>query len=188
VLADVASRPASDAEVADGARRVEAAADRMGRTLETRGLAEALLRSLDHPRWDAAAERCLACGNCTLACPTCFCTTVEDTTDLTGAFAERTRRWDSCFTLDLSYIHGGPVRPSLRSRYRQWATHKLATWAGQFGTAGCVGCGRCITWCPAAIDLTEEVAAIAAAATPAARRAPRPAAKPREVGDAAPSR
>jgi ferredoxin len=190
VLADVPTAPAGEAETAEADRRLRAAADRMGRALEVRGLAEALLAAPDHPRWDAVAERCLACGNCTLACPTCFCTTVEDTTDLTGAFAERTRLWDSCFTLDLSYIHGGPVRPSMRARYRQWATHKLATWEAQFGTSGCVGCGRCITWCPAAIDLTEEATAIAASAV----RAPafggaRPTAWPaKEATDAAHAR
>ncbi len=187
VLADVPTAAASEAETAEADGRLAAAADRMGRTLEVHGLAEALLAAPDHPRWDAVAERCLACGNCTLACPTCFCSTVEDTTDLTGAFAERTRLWDSCFTLDLSYIHGGPVRPSLRARYRQWATHKLATWQAQFGTAGCVGCGRCITWCPAAIDLTEEATAIAA--TTAARGGARSTAWPaKEAAHAAPTR
>jgi sulfhydrogenase subunit beta (sulfur reductase) len=97
-----------------------------------------------------------------MVCPTCFCTTVEDGSDLSGETAERTRRWDSCFTMDFSYIHGGSVRATSRSRYRQWMTHKLATWIDQFGTSGCVGCGRCITWCPVAIDITEEVAAIRA--------------------------
>ena len=191
VLAGLDTEPASDDDLAEAERRLLDAAGRMGRELETQGLAEALNRSLDHPRWDDAASRCLACGNCTLACPTCFCNTVEDTTDLTGAFAERTRRWDSCFTLDLSYIHGGPVRPSLMSRYRQWATHKLATWAEQFGTAGCVGCGRCITWCPAAIDLTEEASAIAAGFPARSRRrmsrAPQTTSG-KEAGDAAASR
>jgi len=108
------------------------------------------------------AERCLACTNCTMVCPTCFCTSVEDATDLATGDASRSRRWDSCFTMDFSYIHGGSVRASTRSRYRQWMTHKLATWHDQFGSSGCVGCGRCITWCPVAIDITEEVRAIRA--------------------------
>jgi sulfhydrogenase subunit beta (sulfur reductase) len=108
------------------------------------------------------ASRCLGCANCTLACPTCFCASVSDTTDLEGETAARVRRWDSCFTLDHSYIHGGSVRASLRARYRQWLTHKLASWIDQFGVSGCVGCGRCITWCPVGIDITEEVAAIRA--------------------------
>jgi len=188
VLGELGGRPASEAETAAGERLLAAAAGRMGRTLDADAVAEALGAALDSPRWQLAAERCLACGNCTLACPTCFCTTVEDTTDLTGAFAERTRRWDSCFTLDLSYIHGGPVRASLASRYRQWATHKLSTWREQFGTSGCVGCGRCITWCPAAIDLTEEATAVAAAVAHAssrpARRVSPPAALAREGPDA----
>ncbi|OJX67126.1 4Fe-4S dicluster domain-containing protein [Magnetospirillum sp. 64-120] len=114
----------------------------------------------DHPRWDKVAERCLSCGNCTMVCPTCFCTTVEDVTDLKGDNAERWRKWDSCFTMDFSYIHGGAVRTETRSRYRQWITHKLSTWVDQFGEQGCVGCGRCVTWCPVGIDITEEAAAI----------------------------
>jgi Fe-S-cluster-containing hydrogenase component 2 len=113
------------------------------------------------------AARCLACGNCTQVCPTCFCTTVEDVTDLTGSTAERWRMWDSCFTTDFSYIVGGSIRASTKSRYRQWMIHKLATWIDQFGTSGCVGCGRCITWCPVGIDITEEMAAIRAERQPA---------------------
>jgi ferredoxin len=92
-----------------------------------------------------------------MACPTCFCSSVEDTSDLTGEHAERWQKWDSCFNPDFSYIHGGEVRKTTASRYRQWMTHKLSTWFDQFGTSGCVGCGRCITWCPVGIDLTEEV-------------------------------
>ena len=132
----------------------------MGREMRADDLHELLLRNLEHPRWDDVAERCLTCGNCTMVCPTCFCTSVEDSSDLAGAETSRSRRWDSCFTMDFSYIHGGSVRASARSRYRQWMTHKLATWFDQFGTSGCVGCGRCITWCPVGIDITEEVRAI----------------------------
>ncbi len=139
---------------------VRETASQMGRQLDTDGIKDLLYRSYESPRWDNVAERCLTCGNCTMVCPTCFCTTVEDVTDLTGEHAERWRRWDSCFTMDFSYIHGGSVRSSTKSRYRQWLTHKLGTWIDQFGTSGCVGCGRCIAWCPVAIDLTEEVAAL----------------------------
>jgi Fe-S-cluster-containing hydrogenase component 2 len=138
----------------------DAAALRMGRTMQTQGLRDALMANLEHPRWKDVADRCLGCANCTMSCPTCFCTSVEDTTDLSGDHATRTRRWDSCFTADFAYVHGGSARPSLRARYRQWLTHKLATWHDQFESSGCVGCGRCITWCPVGIDLTAEVAAI----------------------------
>jgi ferredoxin len=139
---------------------LERTAASMGRELETDGLKELLYRNYEHPRWDEVAERCLTCGNCTMVCPTCFCTTVEDVTDLQGATAERHQRWDSCFTVDYSQIHGGAVRSSARARYRQWMTHKLATWWDQFDSSGCVGCGRCITWCPVGIDITEEARAI----------------------------
>ena len=120
------------------------------------GVETLLKNNLEHPQWDAVAQRCLSCGNCTMVCPTCFCTTVEDTTDLSGNIAERWRQWDSCFSVEFSYIHGGSIRREGHSRYRQWMTHKLAHWHDQFDSSGCVGCGRCITWCPVGIDLTEE--------------------------------
>ena len=149
-----------EADLAMARAAVEKAKAQMGRSLDTTGIKELLQGNQDHPRWDEVAARCLTCGNCTMVCPTCFCTTVEDTSDLDGSHAERWRRWDSCFTLDFSYIHGGSIRHSSKSRYRQWMTHKLAHWIDQFGTSGCVGCGRCITWCPVGIDITEEAAAI----------------------------
>lgn len=160
VLHEVEHREARADEHAAAERVVAQAAQRMGRVLDTTNIKDLLYQNDEHPRWDEVAARCLTCGNCTMVCPTCFCTTVEDTTDLTGAHAERWRKWDSCFTMDFSYIHGGSVRASAKSRYRQWLTHKLASWIDQFGTSGCVGCGRCITWCPVAIDITEEVHAI----------------------------
>jgi sulfhydrogenase subunit beta (sulfur reductase) len=162
LLAELPAEPATEADRAAADAGVADAAASQGRVMETAGIKELLYDNLEHPRWDEVSERCLTCGNCTMVCPTCFCTTVEDTSDLTGTTAERTRHWDSCFTMDFSYVHGGSVRPSSKARYRQWMTHKLATWIDQFGTSGCVGCGRCITWCPVAIDITEEVAAIRA--------------------------
>jgi ferredoxin len=160
VLRELPAASATETDVAAADRAVEGAAQRMGRRMEAADLRDLLADNLDHPRWDDVAERCLSCGNCTMVCPTCFCSTVEDVTDVTGAEAERRRTWDSCFSLDHSYLHGGSVRSTGRSRYRQWMTHKLGTWHDQFGSSGCVGCGRCITWCPVGIDITEEVAAI----------------------------
>ena len=160
LLQEVPHQKATEDDQRIGAEIVAQAAERMGRHLDTKEIKELFYRSYEHPRWDEVAERCLNCANCTMVCPTCFCTTVEDVTDLAGTQAERWRKWDSCFTTDFSYIHGGSVRASRKSRYRQWLTHKLATWFDQFGSSGCVGCGRCITWCPVAIDLTEEVLAI----------------------------
>ena len=160
ILREVPHKAASGEEKATAERIVAKTAGQMGRTMDTRGIKDLLYRNYENPRWDDVAKRCLTCGNCTMVCPTCFCVTVEDLTDLTGEHAERWRKWDSCFTMDFSYIHGGSIRASVMARYRQWMTHKLATWIDQFGTLGCVGCGRCITWCPVAIDITEEASAI----------------------------
>jgi sulfhydrogenase subunit beta (sulfur reductase) len=160
VLAELPYRQATDVDRQAAAAVVAGSAQRMGRTLETDGLRELLQDTLEHPRWDEVADRCLTCGNCTLVCPTCFCSSVEDHTDLAGENAERVRVWDTCFSVDHAYVHGGSIRPSPRSRYRQWLTHKLGTWWDQFDTSGCVGCGRCISWCPVGIDITEEAAAL----------------------------
>jgi sulfhydrogenase subunit beta (sulfur reductase) len=130
------------------------------RRLDTTDIRNLLLGNLNHPRWSEVAQRCLACGNCTMVCPTCFCSTVEEVADLTGDHVRRERSWASCFSSEHSAMNSGVVRKSTASQYRQWLTHKLASWIDQFGTSGCVGCGRCITWCPVGIDLTEEVAAI----------------------------
>jgi sulfhydrogenase subunit beta (sulfur reductase) len=160
VVAGIDHRRA-DARDLEAALSVTAqAAQRMGRTLDTAGIKELLYRRYEDPHWDEVAKRCLGCGNCTMVCPTCFCATVEDVTDLAGANTERRRIWDSCFSQEFSYVHGGSVRTTGGARYRQWITHKLATWHDQFGVSGCVGCGRCITWCPVGIDITAEARAV----------------------------
>jgi sulfhydrogenase subunit beta (sulfur reductase) len=160
ILKEIPHSPAKPEEVAAGEALVVKAAQSQTRMLETHGLKDFLYDNFENPHWDRVAARCLSCGNCAAVCPTCFCHRLEDTLDLTGEVAERWRLLDVCFTVDHSYIHGGAIRPSVRARYRQWLTHKLATWVDQFGCLGCVGCGRCITWCPVGIDLTAEVQAL----------------------------
>ncbi len=147
----------------DQARAIEitdAAANRQTRHIDRKSVHDVMRLSAESPHWEAVASRCLACTNCTMVCPTCFCTTISDVSDLAGENAERHRVWDSCFSSEFSYVHGGPTRESTKARYRQWITHKLSSWEDQFGMLGCVGCGRCITWCPAGIDITEEAAAL----------------------------
>jgi ferredoxin len=158
LLATLDLPPAMDAD--QEARRRQGEAAVMGRELATDGLPEALVARRESGYWERVAERCLGCTNCTMVCPTCFCTTVEDTADLGRQVAERHRLWDSCYTLGFSYINGGVVREGGAARYRQWLLHKLATWWDQFDASGCVGCGRCITWCPVGIDITAEAAAL----------------------------
>ncbi len=160
LLAGIGQRAATDTDLNRGATAHDRAVADMGRELRPEDPPLAAL-DLDHPRWDDVAERCLACGNCTMVCPTCFCSTTEDSTSLSGTESERWRVWDSCFSLGFSHLHGGSVRTTTKSRYRQWLLHKLVTWHEQFDSSGCVGCGRCITWCPVGIDLTAEIAAIA---------------------------
>ncbi len=172
VLTRLGVRASTPEELAAAERAVVRGEGSVTRRMDADGLPALLGKTLEHPRWDHVAARCLACASCTMVCPTCFCTTVEDVNDLAGTSAERVRRWDSCFTPDYSYIHGGSVRPSTRSRYRQWLTHKLGTWHEQLGTSGCVGCGRCITWCPPGIDLTEEVRALRGPAKEGSRASP----------------
>jgi ferredoxin len=161
ILARLPHAPAPPDVVSAARNAVTAAADQMGRSLPDVDLRRMLAEALDSPHWDEIAARCLTCANCTMACPTCFCTSVTDTTDLTGDHAERWQHWASCFEMDFSYLHGGSVRASGRSRYRQWLTHKLGTWHDQFGESGCVGCGRCIAWRPAGIDITAEAHSLA---------------------------
>jgi ferredoxin len=161
VLAELAPlENATEAETEVKDSLLAAAAQSMGKTLNTDDLGDLLKGNALNPRWKSIADRCLACANCTMVCPTCFCNTVDDNLSLDGTHATRTRKWDSCFTLGFSYMHGRPMREGVGARYRQWITHKLATWVDQFGEMGCVGCGRCITWCPVGIDITAEAEAI----------------------------
>lgn len=150
-------KEASEEQVSEADKHLNEAARKMGKALKTDGVKDLLYENAENPHWEKVAERCMTCANCTMVCPTCFCSTMEDSTDLSGEIAERWRTWDSCFTMDFSYVHGGSIRNSSSARYRQWLTHKLGSWQDQFGTSGCVGCGRCITWCPVGIDITEEI-------------------------------
>ncbi len=161
ILARLPVRGAAPAQVTTATDAVAAVAARMGDPVPTAGLHDRLMAQFDSPRWAQIAERCLSCANCTLVCPTCFCNSVIQQTDLDGQASTSERVWDSCFTAAFARVAGGNFRSRPRDRYRQWLTHKFATWIDQFGTSGCVGCGRCITWCPVGIDVREELLAIA---------------------------
>ena len=162
----LARLPVSAARLDQSVAAVQAVAGvraAIGNPVQTAGLRDRLMAKLDSPRWTEVAERCITCGNCTLACPTCFCTNVTRRSDLVGAESVSERNWDSCFSPGFAIVAGGDFRARPKDRYRQWLTHKFASWWDQFGQSGCVGCGRCITWCPVGIDVREELAAIAPA-------------------------
>lgn len=148
---------ASSRQRSESSARIQACAESQTRSIDNARLPHGLYDAHEHPRWDDVAARCLACTNCTMVCPTCFCHTVEELPSLDRSVSERFRLWDSCFTPDHGAIHGKNFRPTVKDRYRQWLTHKVASWIDQFGMSGCVGCGRCITWCPVGIDITEEL-------------------------------
>ncbi len=139
----------------------------MKKSIRAQELPSVIYRNLEHPRWAEIAKKDLECGNCTQVCPTCFCNSNYDYIEISSISKKhlefsgaRMRIWDSCFSKNFARVHGGNFRPSRRARYRQWMSHKLAYTFEQFGLTGCVGCGRCITWCPAGIDITEELEAL----------------------------
>lgn len=163
VAIELPTREVTEAQMSEAEAQHREAADRQTRSLPSRHLMPALFNNLEHPRWEEVAKRCLACTNCTSVCPTCFCHTETEHPDLDGQQSTHYRQWDSCFTPGHSYMHSFVLREPILLRYRQWLTHKLGTWHEQYGRSGCVGCGRCITWCPVGIDITEEANAICAA-------------------------
>ena len=160
LLEPLATEAATDAHWQAAEQQTRSVAQSISKHFDTQNVHDLLLENLDHPNWQSVAEKCLSCANCTMVCPTCFCSTVTEVSNLQNTDVTRVRDWDSCFNMDLTYMAGGTVRNTIRSRYRQWLVHKLATWEDQFDVSGCTGCGRCITWCPVGIDLTEEVAAL----------------------------
>ncbi len=160
VLAALSLSIPSDAQFCEAGRLALSAARQQQRKLDKKYVGDKLFSKLEHGQWESLAERCLSCGNCTMVCPTCFCHGESDTSTLDGSQVEHIRQWDSCFTQGHSYIHGLTIRQQTKHRYRQWLTHKFSSWYAQFGRSGCVGCGRCIAWCPVGIDIVHELALI----------------------------
>ncbi len=161
VLTGLDWKTADERTLKEAADALQAAREKINLNLpQPEKLEIELLSNLEHPQWDDVAGRCLSCGSCTQVCPTCFCWDTTDITKLPGDTVIRERVWDSCFNPDYTYVAHGNTRPNTRARYRQWLTHKFASWYEQHGSSGCVGCGRCITWCPAEINHLEEIAAI----------------------------
>lgn len=157
LLQGVPTRAAVASDIEDKETRLAKARELMPKFVDTQGLPELLDREIHNPYWAQLKEDCLACGNCTMVCPTCFCYNVVDRLDLGLDKVERVRTWDSCLLLEFAEVHGGNFRKERDARIKQWMYHKMDYWVDQYGSFGCVGCGRCVTWCPKGIDVTETV-------------------------------
>ncbi|HEU19513.1 MAG TPA: 4Fe-4S ferredoxin [Deltaproteobacteria bacterium] len=112
--------------------------------------------NFEHPFWDTIHKSCLACGTCTYLCPTCHCFDITD--EVKGDEGKRVRTWDSCmywlFTIETS---GHNPRTSQKQRWRQRLLHKFRYFVDNFGAIACVGCGRCVMYCPVNIDIRKIV-------------------------------
>ena len=112
--------------------------------------------SFDHPFWDTIHKRCLACGTCTYLCPTCHCFDISD--EMKYDDGRRLRNWDSCmFPLFTKETSGHNPRPTQKERWRQRVMHKFKYYVDNFNAVACVGCGRCVMYCPVNIDIRKIV-------------------------------
>ncbi len=117
---------------------------------------DALTEKFDSPLWEELYKPCLACGTCTFVCPTCQCYDIKDYN--TGHGVQRYRCWDSCMYSDFTMMAHGNNRTSQMQRFRQRFMHKLVYFpANNDGMYSCVGCGRCVEKCPAALNIVKVI-------------------------------
>ncbi|XOV78621.1 MAG: 4Fe-4S dicluster domain-containing protein [Aestuariibacter sp.] len=156
VMSNLKVQASTEEQRQQATQQIQTAAQQQRKMPDGKSLLK-IAEHLNDTQWLQIAERCLACGNCTSVCPTCFCSKQESQTEINTEQHQQVRYWDSCFSEKHSYMGGKHIRGEISQRYRQWLLHKLVTWQEQYQRSGCVGCGRCISWCPAAIDIVEEV-------------------------------
>ncbi len=148
-------RPAGRDEFVTKQEKEQRVSATFTKRIDTKGLDVLLRKNSQHRVWRITAEEaCLSCSNCVMVCPTCFCYDITDEVSMDRKSARRLRQWDACQDAHFAEVHGGNFRGRRTARLRQFVTHKLAQ-TNQYGVYATVGCGRCITWCPTGIDLTE---------------------------------
>ena len=117
---------------------------------------ERTMELFDSPLWEEMYQPCLACGTCTFVCPTCQCYDIKDFN--TGSGVQRYRCWDSCMYSDFTMMAHGNMRTSQMQRFRQRFMHKLVYYpANNDGMFSCVGCGRCVSKCPASLNIVKVI-------------------------------
>ncbi len=159
ILRSLGAQAATEDDIAAKRSLVERLKGEFKRGVDTDGMPELCMASQDHPVWQKYGEICLACGQCGMSCPTCFCFDVREKVAPTLASGERYRQWDVCLLKEFSQVAmGGNFRPERSARLRQFICHNLSYGSYQFSLTKCVGCGRCIKVCPVDIDITEIAA------------------------------
>ncbi len=157
LLEGVEMKPASQQDLREELNLMQRVKGEMHKAIARRDPSDFMYGGSESRVWDEVAQVCLGCGNCAMVCPTCFCNTIQDVTDMKDGSVTRQRVWDVCLSKKFTYSAGGNPRADRKARYRQFVMHKFAYWPDQFSLYGCVGCGRCITWCPVGIDISETV-------------------------------
>jgi len=126
------------------------------RSMNLDGIAEKLDKMFDHQLWYEYAMKCIGCGTCTFLCPTCHCFDMQD--ESTISKGARIRVWDSCMYPEYTHhASGHNPRPTRMNRIRNRIFHKFNYFPVNSDTFGCTGCGRCIEYCSANIDIIEII-------------------------------
>jgi Pyruvate/2-oxoacid:ferredoxin oxidoreductase delta subunit len=121
---------------------------------ELDGIVDTLYSLFDDEVWYEVQQSCLGCGVCTFLCPTCHCFDIVDEAQR----GERVRNWDTCmFRIYSQEASGHNPRPTNVERTRQRILHKYAYFIEWFDEVGCTGCGRCVRYCPAGIDIRQTI-------------------------------
>jgi formate hydrogenlyase subunit 6/NADH:ubiquinone oxidoreductase subunit I len=133
-------------------------AGQIERSPVNREWSQVLEDGFEHGAWDRLAQHCLGCSVCAYVCPSCSCFDMNH--EGNAWCGEQCRSWDACtFPLFTHHASGHNPRETKQERYRQRVLHKFAFKEDGDQPFRCVGCGRCVSLCPAGLDIVNTVAA-----------------------------